>query len=54
MAGWLAPSGAVGMVKFLFWGSVITSLICFLTDQDLHYLLRTYWKLIDGTRLLST
>ena len=46
MAGWLAPSGAVGIVKFLFWGSVITSLICFLTDQDLHYLLRTYWKLI--------
>ncbi len=44
MATWFTQSDALGIVAMLFWGSVLTSLACFLTDSFLHALLRTHWK----------
>lgn len=44
MTAWFTQSEALGVVKMLFWGSVITSLAAFLTDTYLHVLLKTYWK----------
>ena len=46
MATWFTQSDALGVVAMLFWGSVLTSLACFLTDSYLHALLRTHWKLL--------
>ncbi len=46
MVNWLTQSDALGVVKVLFWGSLLASLACFLTDQYLHALLKTHWKLI--------
>jgi hypothetical protein len=44
MTAWFTQSDALGVVAMLFWGSVLTSLACFLTDSYLHALLRTHWK----------
>jgi hypothetical protein len=44
MATWFTQSDALGVVMTLFWGSVLMSLACFLTDSYLHALLRTHWK----------
>ena len=44
MANWITQSDALGVVTTLFWGSVLTSLACFLTDSYLHVLLKTHWK----------
>ena len=44
MTTWITQSDALGVVAMLFWGSVLTSLACFLTDSYLHELLRTHWK----------
>jgi hypothetical protein len=46
MSNWLMHSGAIEVVKVLLWGSVLTSLACFLTDRYLHSLLKVHWKLI--------
>ena len=46
MTTWLTQSDALGVVTTLFWGSVLTSLACFLTDSYLHALLKTHWKLL--------
>jgi hypothetical protein len=46
MVGWSTQSDAFGVVKILFWGSVLTSLACFFTDRHLHSLLKAHWKLI--------
>ena len=37
-------SAALGIVTMLFWGSVISSLVCFLTDRQMHALLKAHWK----------
>lgn len=44
MTSWLMQSDALGIVKTLFWGSILTSLACFLTDRYLHSLLKSHWK----------
>ena len=46
MLNWLTQSDALGVVKMLFWGSVLTSFASFLTDRHLHSLLTAHWKLI--------
>lgn len=37
-------SAALGIVTMLLWGSVISSLVCFLTDRQMHALLKAHWK----------
>jgi len=44
MTPWFTQSDALGVVTTLFWGSVLTTLACFLTDAYLHALLKTHWK----------
>jgi hypothetical protein len=44
MVYWFAQLDALGVVKVLFWGSVVMSLACFLTDRHLHLLLKDHWK----------
>ena len=46
MVSRLIQLNALGVVKILFWGSVLASLACFFTDRHLHSLLKTHWKLI--------
>ena len=44
MTTWFTQSDALGVVTTLFWGSVLTTFACFLTDSYLHALLKTHWK----------
>lgn len=44
MANLLMHPDALGVVKTLFWGSVLMSLVSFLTDRHLHSLLNAHWK----------
>jgi hypothetical protein len=44
MVSWFMQSDALGVVKLLFWGSALTSLLCFLLDRHLHLLLKAHWK----------
>jgi len=46
LLNWLTQSDALGVVKVLFWGSLLASFACFLTDRYLHMLLKAHWKLI--------
>lgn len=44
MTTWFTQSDALGVVTTLFWGSVLTTFACLLTDSYLHALLKTHWK----------
>jgi hypothetical protein len=44
MVNWFTQSDALGVVKILFWGSVLMSLASFCTDRYLHSLLKSHWK----------
>jgi len=44
MVNWLMHPDALGVVKTLFWGSVLMSLVSFLTDRHLYSLLKAHWK----------
>jgi hypothetical protein len=46
MVSWFSQSAALGVVRLLFWGSVLASLASFFTDRHLHSLLRAHWKLM--------
>ncbi len=43
MDSWLTQSDALGIVKMLFWASILLSLVSFLSDRHLHALLKTHW-----------
>jgi hypothetical protein len=46
MPGWLSRFDPLAIVRMLFWGSVLTSTCCFVTDQYARLILRTNWKLL--------
>jgi hypothetical protein len=46
MVSWFTQSDALGVVRLLFWGGALASIVCFLTDRHLHSLLKAHWKLM--------
>ena len=44
MTTWLIHPDALTIVKTLFWASVLTSFVCFLTDSHLHKVIKANWK----------
>jgi hypothetical protein len=48
VATWLLHPDALTIVETLFWASVLTSFVCFLTDSYLHKVISAHWKPLLG------
>jgi hypothetical protein len=44
MAGWLWHLGALGIVRALFWGTILSSSLSFATDRHFRSILKKHWR----------